>query len=57
MVYYFLWYLYSHLNISEGEDLRFLIAALTVLVHDAEGGSERSSHDPETSNGGETEFD
>jgi hypothetical protein len=41
---------------SEREGLRFLIAVLAVLVHDTEGGCECSSHNPETSDGGETEF-
>jgi hypothetical protein len=36
--------------------LGFLIVVLAVLVDDIEGGSECGSHNPETSDGGETKF-
>jgi hypothetical protein len=42
--------------VAREESLGFVIVVPAVLVHDTEGGSECSSHNPETSDGGETKL-
>lgn len=53
---YSLWYLYSYPDVEGEGSLGFTILVPAVSVDDTEGGPDCSSHNPKTSDGGETKL-